>query len=142
MLPKNNYKHQRKMKRLLLTAVFIISSSMAWASADLMLPAEVCSEFGANSNQCTEKQVNAKFVDLNNDGIKELITNWGGGSCGSQYYVFKLDDAIKWKLIGNWCGCETGVTRIGKTTHSKYLDIFTCGVSGFFDGNKYVGVRQ
>ena len=130
------------MKLLVTYFALILFSGMAWASADLQLPAEVCSEIGANSNQCTEKQVNAKFVDLNNDGIKELITNWGGGSCGSQYYVFKLDDAIKWKLIGNWCGCETGVTRIGKTTHSKYLDIFTCGVSGFFDGNKYVGVRQ
>ncbi len=130
------------MKRLLLTTVIAISSSMAWASADLMLPEEVCSVIGANSNQCTEKQVNAKFVDLNNDGIKELITNWGGGSCGSQYFVFKLDDAIKWRLIGNWCGCETGITRIGKSSHNKYLDIFTCGVSGFFDGTKYVGVRQ
>ena len=130
------------MKGLLLSAVFAISISMTWASADLLLPAEVCSAIDANSNQCTEKQVNAKFVDLNKDGIKELITNWGGGSCGSQYYVFKIDDSIKWKLIGNWCGCETGVTRIGKTTHNKYLDIFTCGVSGFFDGEKYVGVRQ
>ncbi len=130
------------MKRLLLTTVIAISSSMVWASADLQLPTEVCIEIGANSNQCTEKQVNAKFVDLNNDGVKELITNWGGGSCGSQYFVFKLDDTITWKLIGNWCGCETGVTRIGKTSHNKFLDIFTCGISGFYDGTKYVGVRQ
>jgi hypothetical protein len=142
MVQKNNLLHQSKMKRLLLTTVIAISSSMAWASADLMLPEEVCSVIGANSNQCTEKKVNAKFVDLNNDGVKELITNWGGGSCGSQYFVFKVDDAIKWKLIGNWCGCETGITRIGKSSHNKYLDIFTCGHSGFFDGTKYVGVRQ
>ena len=130
------------MRAISTFCILFLLSSMSWASADLMLPAEVCSEIGANSNQCTEKQVNAKFVDLNNDGVKELITNWGDGSCGSQYFIFKLDDAIKWKLIGNWCGCETGVTRIGKTTHNKYLDIFTCGVSGFFDGKKYVGVRQ
>lgn len=130
------------MKAISTFFILFLLSSMTWASADLMLPAEVCSEIGANSNQCTEKQVNAKFVDLNNDGVKELITNWGGGSCGSQYFVFKLDDAIKWKLLGNWCGCETGITRIGKSSHNKYLDIFTCGVSGFFDGTKYVGVRQ
>ena len=130
------------MKQLLLSTVITILSSMTWASADLMLPVEVCSEIGANSNQCTEQQVKAKFVDLNNDGVKELITNWGGGSCGTQYFVFKLDDTIKWRLIGNWCGCENGVSRFGKTSHNKYLDIFTCGVSGFFDGTKYVGVRQ
>ena len=127
---------------LLLSAALTLTSGMTWASADLMLPEEVCSVIGSNSTQCTEKQVNAKFVDLNNEGVKELITNWGGGSCGSQYFVFKLDDTIKWKLIGNWCGCETGITRIGKSSHNNYLDIFTCGISGFFDGTKYVGVRQ
>ena len=130
------------MKSLVTYFALILFGGIAWANADMQLPEEVCSVIGATTNQCTEKQVHAKFVDLNNDGINELITYWGGGSCGSQYFVFKLDDAIKWKLIGNWCGCENGVSRIGKTSHNKYLDIFTCGISGFFDGNKYVGVRQ
>ena len=130
------------MRVLITYFALILVSSMAWANADMQLPEEVCSVIGANSSQCTEKQVHAKFVDLNNDGIRELITHWGGGSCGSQYFVFRLDDTIKWKLIGSWCGCETGITRIGKSSHNKYLDIFTCGISGFFDGNKYVGVRQ
>ena len=130
------------MKHIFLFFVLAVANGMAWANADMQLPEEVCSVIGANSYQCTEKQVNAKFVDLNNDGVKELIANWGGGSCGSQYFVFKLDDSIKWKLIGNWCGCDTGITRLGKSSHNEFLDIFTCGVSGFFDGNKYVGVRQ
>ena len=130
------------MRTLFKYFTLIVFSSASFASADLQLPTEVCNQIGANSNQCTEKQVNAKFIDLNNDGVKELIANWGGGSCGSQYFVFKLDDSIKWKLIGNWCGCDTGITRVGKSSHNGFLDIFTCGLSGFFDGNKYVGVRQ
>ncbi len=130
------------MRVLITYFALILVSSMAWANADMQLPEEVCNVIGANSSQCTEKQVHAKFVDLNNDGIRELITHWCCGSCGSQYFFFRLDDTIKWKLIGSWCGCETGITRIGKSSHNKYLDIFTCGISGFFDGNKYVGVRQ
>jgi hypothetical protein len=66
------------MKALATLLISILLNTIAWGNADMQLPEEVCSVIGANTNQCSEKQVNAKFVDLNNDGVKELITNWGG----------------------------------------------------------------
>jgi len=58
---------------------------------------------------------------------------------------------MKWVNIGNWCGCdwawldektEKPTYKIKNTTHNGYRDIWTCGMSGFFDGTKYVGWRQ
>ncbi len=92
--------------------------------------------------ECTEEKLFAVYDDLNNDGVKELIVHFGGGSCGEQYYVFKINSKIKWENIGNWCGCDHGKAKVKKTKHNGYKDIYTCGESGMFNGKEYVGIRQ
>ena len=123
----------------------LFTGDNALAVADLPLPSEVCASFNRSKVDCsglTEATTNAQYIDLNQDGTKELIFVYDGGSCGSQYHVFKLDKQIKWTDIGGWCGCDDNIFRVQRTIHNGYLDIHSCGVSGFFDGKKYIGRRQ
>jgi hypothetical protein len=121
----------------------------ALAVSNLPLPAEVCEAIGSTPEiekkfgvGCNEKDTKAVYSDLDSNGTKELIVSYLGGGCGSQFYVFKLNNQMKWQEIGNWCGCEDGVSKVMKSKHNGFADIKTCGVSGFFDGKSYVGVRQ
>jgi hypothetical protein len=95
---------------MLLAALSLVESEPAKAVADPDLPYDVCKEIGATTEQrkeyswdpgeCTQGNTNAIFSDLNGDGTKELIVSYGGGSCGLQNYVFRLDKRIKWRVIG------------------------------------------
>lgn len=123
-------------------ANILTTSTNVNAVADPFLPQEVCNSAGAPILECTEDKLNAVYSDLNNDGTNELIVYYGGGSCGAQYYVFRINNKIKWELIGNWCGCDHGKPKVKKITHNSYRDIYTCGESGMFNGRTYVGVRQ
>lgn len=124
-------------------AATLLSATDAFGEVDSMLPKDICTFLGASDcTSLTEEQTQARYVDLNGDGTKELIFSHGGGSCGSNYRVFELDESVKWKDIGGWCGCEDGLFQINKTNHNGYLDIWTCGYTGFFDGKRYVGYRQ
>ena len=128
------------MKKLICLIAFVFLAMNVYAVSDLPLPDEVCAEIFVK--ECTESQNNAKFVDLNSDGVNELVVSTSGGSCGSQYYVFKNNKKLKWQKIGNWCGCGDGIATISQSKHHGFRDIKTCGVSGFFDGKSYMGVRQ
>ncbi len=139
------------MKYLIRTLLLIlaIGSNHSFAISNLPLPSEVCSAVGATKEilreykiECNEEELRAVYADLNSDGTKELIVAFIGGSSGDQYYVFQLDTKLKWKKIGNWCGCEDEIPTVKTTKHNGYLDIYTCGVSGFYDGKKYIGKRQ
>lgn len=115
----------------------------ASGAADLALPEEICASVGTNGcPNLTEANTNTQYVDLNGDGTKEMILVYGGGSCGSIYWVFELDNKMKWTEIGSWCGCEDGKFVIKKTKHNGYSDIWSCGNSGLFDGKRYVERRQ
>lgn len=136
------------MKRILFIIPFTLFFN-AFAVSNLPLTSEVCDEIGATPENeikygigCNEKDTKAVYSDLDNDGTKELIVSYLGGSCGSQFYVFRLNKQMKWQEIGSWCGCEDGISRVLKSKHNGFSDIKTCGVSGFFDGKSYVGVRQ
>lgn len=126
-----------------LTALIAIHPAEAEAIADPPLPPEVCEGFEVKDCfDFTESYVNAQYHDLNGDGTKELIFVYGDGSCGSQYHVFSLGKSLKWVAIGGWCGCDDKVFRVLRTSHNGYRDIETCGTSGFFDGQQYIGRRQ
>ena len=121
----------------------LLNTNNALGVADPALPEEICVSIGIDDcSKLTEENTSAQYVDLNQDGIKELIFVYGGGSCGSNYWVFKLDKRVKWIGIGRWCGCEDGIFKVKKTKHNGYLDIWSCGYSGFFNGKKYIGRRQ
>lgn len=128
---------------MLLAACALLTSTSAVAVADPNLPEEVCSSLGKpNCAGLTESLTKAQYIDLNQDGTKELIFVFDGGSCGSQYHVYKLANNLKWISIGGWCGCEDDIYKVQTTKHNGFFDIWTCGVSGFFDGKKYTGRRQ
>lgn len=121
--------------------MFIYSNTVMSVS-DLELPEEVCSQVQANDcSELTEEKTNSEYVDLNGDKVNELIFTYGGGSCGSIYWVFELNK-LKWKSLGSWCGCEDNIFKIQETSHNGYLDIWSCGYSGFFNGEEYIGYRQ
>ena len=128
--------------KYLIYLYLIIYSINVLAVADPFLPEEVCKEAGAPSLECTENNLNALYADLDHDGTKELIVYYGGGSCGAQYYIFRINNKIKWEVIGNWCGCDHGKPKVKTTKHNGYRDIYTCGESGMFNGKKYIGIRQ
>ena len=137
------------MRKFFTTFIFLLPFVNAYAISNNPLPYEVCEAIGASADtikkygiECREKDTNAVYSDLNNDGIKELIVSYLGGSCGSQFYVFKINKQMKWQQIGGWCGCEDGISKVLKSKHNGFSVINTCGVSGFFDGKSYVGVRQ
>ncbi|TVR62698.1 MAG: hypothetical protein EA420_09060 [Candidatus Competibacteraceae bacterium] len=135
------------MKGLALAGILILSSlgiHDAFCEVDSMLPEEICDQVGTDEcSELTEKKTFARYVDLNDDGAKELIFQYGTGSCGTHHYVFKLDNQMKWESIGSWCGCEgEGEFKVKKSQHHGYQDIWTCGVSGIYDGKEYVGRRQ
>ena len=135
-----------KIFSLVTLALTLLNTSNVFATVEY-LPEEVCNAMvkvidTSNCLNTIEEDVHAQYIDLNADDTKELIFNYGGGSCGSDYWVFKLDEKMRWKTIGMWCGCEDGVFEVKKTRHNGFLDIRTCGISGFFDGKEYVGRRQ
>lgn len=103
-----------RISTLVLLGFFVINGK-AFAVADPELPDEICAhllkEIGAHVESCpdsnlTEENTKAKYEDLNGDGTKEVILVSGGWSCGSNYWVFKLNKKIKWENIGGWCGCD------------------------------------
>jgi hypothetical protein len=137
------------MRNYFLLFILLLPFFNVVAVSNNPLAKEVCETIGATPEmekkygvQCREKDTNAVYSDLNSDGTKELVVSYLGGSCGSQFYVFKLNKAMKWQEIGNWCGCEDGIFKVLKSKHNGFLDIKTCGVSGLFDGKSYVGTRQ
>ena len=122
---------------------------IANAVSNELLPQNVCLAIGATNEilkkykmQCTEEDMRAIYADLNSDGTNELIVAFVGGSCGDQYHVFQLNEKLIWNEIGSWCGCEDKIPLVKKTKHNGYFDIYTCGLSGFFNGKKYIGKRQ
>lgn len=124
--------------------VFLILSysNKGMSVSDLELPEEICFQVHANDcSELTEEKTNSQYIDLNNDKVNELIFTYGGGSCGSIYWVFELNK-MKWESLGNWCGCEDNIFKIQETSHNGYLDIWSCGYSGFFNGEEYIGYRQ
>lgn len=149
------------MSEIILKIFTIISISLIYlptnllmAMADPYLPVGVCQQIKIKDpvgyEDCeiaTEKSTGASYIDLNDDGVKELIFIQGSHSCGSMYWIFELNKNIQWKYKGSFCGCEwTEEDRIPyKVVDSKrngYKIIKTCGVSGFFNGKEYIGVMQ
>jgi hypothetical protein len=137
------------MKKVFFILGIFFFHSTAYSVSNEFLPKEVCLTVGATKDilkqykmECREKDLRAVYADLNSDGTNELIVSFLGGSCGDQYYVFQLNEKLIWKEIGGWCGCEEEIPLVKKTKHNGYSDIYTCGVSGFFNGKKYIGKRQ
>src|SRR5206468_2455261 len=86
-------------------------AGQALATVDQTLPDEVCKAVRERPDEkcsdLTEAATNASYVDLDGDGTAELVLTHGGGSCGSIYWVFRLESgSMPWKRLGSWCGCE------------------------------------
>ena len=136
-----------KSKKMLLVCLIsglgLLNSSNTLAVAETLLPTEVCKAVYANDcSELNEESTGAQYVDLNGDKTNELILAYGGGSCGANYWVFKLGKDLKWKELGGWCGCEDEKFKIKKSQHNGYKVIWSCGYTGFFDGKEYIGKRQ
>lgn len=151
------------MKQTIVMSMMVLfilgGSGVAGGTSDPWLPDEICkyvmsqdiNTFGDDCSALTEQKTGSRYEDLNGDGTKELIFIYSGASCGAFYWVFELDRNMKWKNIGLWCGCdwawdekrpEPPPYKVKTTKHNGYRDIYTCGVSGFYNGKSYVGRRQ
>lgn len=101
------------------------------------LPKEVCDSVGIRT--CNVKNVDSfSEVDLNNDGEKEIIFAYDGGSCGEQHYIYtRTRKDKKWVEIANWCGMDGGAYKVLSSKHNGYFDIDTYVGVIRFDGKKY-----
>lgn len=128
------------MKALPFSLLLLSISSAATAAPTTVnvqkhFPTEICDAFGIQP--CTIKSVDAfSEVDLNNDGVKEIIFAHGGGSCGEQHYIYAYRNK-KWEQIANWCGMDGGAYKVLPSKHNEYFDIDTYLGVIRFDGKKY-----
>jgi hypothetical protein len=128
-------------KFLWCTQIFLVTISVAFATADPSLPSEVVEtilrsvhNLSVHEADLTEKKSGAVFVDLNDDNTKEMILIAGGASCGAFHWVFSLDNKMRWRQLGTWCGLdsfdektESYVVhfRVRDTVHNGYHDLQT-----------------
>ncbi len=143
----------------LIPFIAVLCAGNAFSIADPPLPEGVCEQvmskytgMDSDINKCkleaTEQTTGSGYVDLNDDGVKELVFIYGGYSCGSMYWVFRLNENAVWKYSGSFCGCEWDEEQtpppytILNKKMSGFKVIKTCGVIGLFNGNEYVGRRQ
>lgn len=120
---------------IFLTTAFTAGSALG--AEVVSMPKQICDQFQIKRCENFIKEVDAfTSVDLNSDGIKEIIFAYDGGSCGEQHYVFSYKDK-HWLQIANWCGMDGGGYKVLSSKHNKFLDIDTgLGVIKF-DGKKY-----
>ena len=109
---------------IMMLILTLFNAKSVLAVANPPLPKEICAEVGIDDcTKLTEASTNAQYIDLNQDGTKELIIVYGGGSCGSGYWVFKLNEKLKWVTIGAWCGCDDGIFKVKNTRFLALVNI-------------------
>jgi hypothetical protein len=82
----------------------------------------------------------ALYIDLNGDGVKELIVDDGqGGSGGPGYRIYQKSDGV-WKVIADFQG---GVTLCQKANRYYQLEVISRGGAGATNKSlyRYIGGR-
>lgn len=76
-----------------------------------LLPKEIIDSLDCKARvnwkeDCTYKATRSRFLDLNDDGVKELFLEYGGGSCGRGFHIFAYDCSDGWFQLSYLCSID------------------------------------
>jgi len=110
-------------------AILTASGALACAGAR-PLPPEIQKDLECHlrvnpKDECNDKTLGVKKLDLDGAGDKEMILGFGGGSCGKLYWIYKKNHQNRWELLGKTCSMDfaTFKAQVLKESHGGYRSV-------------------
>ena len=133
MLQRTRYKKTQRFHYLILMLIAMLITTACssnsgpvsgWTPVESPgpVPEGLCQAIFASDCMAFESSVTLSYFDLNQDGQKEMLFCWGGGSCGAQYYALEKKEG-KWVIISNWCGVDICLITVLPTMTNGYYDL-------------------